>query len=505
MPDLTQTADQRSTMTVRYACYRLAVTHGVDAGQQLQRAGRTIRIGTAAGSDFRLSDVTVSREHCEIELAESGFRVRDLRSKNGVRVGGLRVYDISANEALELRIGETTLTITPLPNSEVRERASEHRFGDLLGESSKMRELFAMLSRIAPTDLSVLIEGETGTGKELVAQSIHRASARAAGPFVTFDCSAVSPSLIESDLFGHERGAFTGATGARPGALAEANGGTLFLDELGELPLDLQQKLLRCLQSGEYKRVGSTRVEQANVRVIAATHRDLRSEISAGRFRQDLYYRLEGVAVHVPPLRERLEDLPQLILHFLRQSNPGASLGALPPGTLDMFRAHRWPGNVRELRNAVRRMQVLPELPFTPEQSATLPLSAAEPIEAASVPQPCTCSEADALHGQPRAFQVEARVLRRLTAWRASDAPQHRADWLTLEDARRELSEAFELDYLELLKRQSGAVKSRAANWAGVSRQAIQKLVRKHALDWGDRLEDRNPVEAPLTAVSPEP
>ena len=224
MPDLKQTADQRSTITVRYACYRLAVTHGLDAGQQLQCAGRTIRVGSADGADFRLNDITVSREHCEIELGESGFRVRDLRSKNGVRVAGIRVYDISANEALELRLGETTLTITPLANTEVRERANEHCFGDLLGESSKMRELFAMLSRIAPTDLSVLIEGDTGTGKELVAQSIHRASARAAGPFVVFDCSAVSSNLIESDLFGHERGAFTGATGARSGALAEANG-----------------------------------------------------------------------------------------------------------------------------------------------------------------------------------------------------------------------------------------------------------------------------------------
>ena len=503
MPDLTQTADQRSsTMTVRYACYCLAVTHGVDAGQQLQRAGRTIRIGTAPGSDFRLSDVTVSREHCEVELHESGFRVRDLCSKNGVRVGGLRVYDVSANEALELRLGETTLTITPLSNSEVRERASEHRFGDLLGESSKMRELFAMLSRVAPTDLSVLIQGETGTGKELVAHSIHRASARAAGPFVVFDCSAVSPSLIESDLFGHERGAFTGATGSRPGALAEAHGGTLFLDELGELPLDLQQKLLRCLQSGEYKRVGATRLEKANVRVIAATHRDLRAEILAGRFREDLYYRLEGVAVYVPPLRERLDDLPQLILHFLQHSAPTATLSALPPGTLDMFRAHRWPGNVRELRNAVRRMQLLPELPFTPEQSNASLLSAADhrgqPFTA--LPQPCACAD-----GHARAFQVEARVLRRLSAWRASDAPQHRADWLTLEDARRELSDAFELDYLELLKRQSGAVKSRAANWAGVSRQAIQKLVRKHALDWGDRLEERVGADVPLTSAAHEP
>lgn len=489
MPDLKQTAEQSSHQTVRYACYRLTVTDGVDAGQQLQRAGATIRVGTSDGSDLRLSDATVSREHCEIELHESGFRVRDLRSKNGVRIGGLRVYDVSSSEALELRLGDTLLSIAPLSNSEVRERASDHRFGDLLGESSKMRELFAILSRVAPSDLSVLIEGETGTGKELVAHSIHTASSRAAGPFVVFDCSAVSPSLIESDLFGHERGAFTGATGARPGALTEANGGTLFLDEIGELPLDLQQKLLRCLQSGEFKRVGATRLEKTDVRVIAATHRDLRSEIKAGRFREDLYYRLEGVAVSVPPLRERLSDLPQLVQHFMTQSDPSATLSALPPGTLDMFRAHRWPGNVRELRNAVRRMQILPDLPFSPQVSEVVPLEAASPSMEPGAPlRVCSCGH-ELLHSDPSpsaAFEVEARVLRRLSAWRASDAPQHREDWLTLEDARRELSDAFELDYLALLKRQSGAVKSRAANWAGVSRQAIQKLVRKHALDWSD-------------------
>jgi transcriptional regulator with GAF, ATPase, and Fis domain len=501
MPDLKQTADTRSfNQTVRYACYRLAVASGVDAGQQLQSAGTTVRIGTAAGSDLRLSDATVSREHCEIELNETGFRIRDLGSKNGIRVGGLRVFDISGNESVELRLGETVLSVTPLASAETRERASDHRFGDLLGESSKMRELFAILSRVAPTDLSVLIEGETGTGKELVAHSIHRASARANGPFVVFDCSAVTPSLIESDLFGHERGAFTGATGARPGALAEANGGTLFLDELGELPLDLQQKLLRCLQSGEFKRVGATRFEKTDVRVIAATHRDLRSEIQAGRFRQDLFYRLEGVAVHVPPLRERVSDLPQLVLHFIKQTDATATLSALPEGTLEMFRAHRWPGNVRELRNAVRRLQILPELAFMPEQTHSVPLQAASTrpsIDATpTLPaetEACACAAHDLVHAEARqraAFQVEARVLRLLSAWRDSEAPQHRPDWLTLEDARRELSDAFELDYLALLKRQSGAVKSRAANWAGVSRQAIQKLVRKHALDWSDTARD---------------
>jgi len=467
-----ETRIRRPTETVRYAKVRIAVKQGVDAGKVIESAGCTLRVGTAESADLRLRDDTVSREHCEIELNERGFRIRDNQSTNGIRVHGLRVYDVSSSAPLELSLGDTILTLTPLEDAETRERASLGRFGDLLGQSPKMRELFAMLARIAPTDLSVLIEGETGTGKELVAQSIHRASARAQGPFVVFDCSAVAPNLIESDLFGHERGAFTGASAARSGALEEANGGTLFLDELGELPLELQQKLLRCLQSGEFKRVGGRKFEKTDVRVIAATHRNLHAEIEAGKFRQDLYYRLEGVPVHVPPLRERLEDLPLLVDHFLSQTDPTARVSSLPAGALAMFRAHRWPGNVRELRNVVRRMQMLPELPLRLESRP----AAGGPAEPPSEANPTAASLS----------HLEARVLPRLRAWRSSQASQTRPDWLALEDARREFQDAFELDYLEVLKRQSGGNKARAAAWAGVSRQAIQKLVRKHDLDWSD-------------------
>jgi transcriptional regulator with GAF, ATPase, and Fis domain len=338
-----------------------------------------------------------------------------------------------------------------------------------------MRELFAMLARVAPTDLSVLIEGETGTGKELVAQSIHKASGRADGPFVVFDCSAVASNLIESDLFGHERGAFTGASAARAGALEEANGGTLFLDELGELPLELQQKLLRALQSGEFKRVGGRKFEKTDVRVIAATHRNLRAEIEAGKFREDLYYRLEGVPVHVPPLRERLDDIPVLVEHFLSQTDRAAGGAALPPGALEMFRGHRWPGNVRELRNVVRRMQMLPELPL--KLGSQLPPAAH--VQGSSVEVAPSVTLGNRSH-------VEARVVRLLLAWLGSEAAYQRPDWLTLENARREFQEAFELDYLEVLKKQSGGNKTRASIWAGVSRQAIQKLVRKHDVDWSD-------------------
>jgi transcriptional regulator with GAF, ATPase, and Fis domain len=319
----------------------------------------------------------------------------------------------------------------------------------------------------------VLVEGETGTGKELVAQSIHAASGRAEGPFVVFDCSAVAQNLIESDLFGHEKGAFTGASAARAGALEEANGGTLFLDELGELPLELQQKLLRALQSGEFKRVGGRKMEKTDVRVIAATHRNLRAAIEAGKFREDLYYRMEGVTVHVPPLRERLDDIPLLVDHFL-SGGPGAR-HALPANALEMFRAHRWPGNVRELRNVVRRMQMLPDLPFTVESNA--------PVPSERSPQPSAAPAADASASRSNVY---TRVVRRLLGWLANDGGNPGSDWLTLDNARREFQDAFELDYLQVLKQQSGGNKTRASIWAGVSRQAIQKLVRKHDIDWSD-------------------
>jgi transcriptional regulator with GAF, ATPase, and Fis domain len=472
------------TETVRYARVRVTVTRGKDAGKVVESAGTTLRVGTGDSADVRLHDDTVSREHCEIELNERGFRVRDLRSTNGVRAAGLRVFDVSASAPLEIALGDSVLTITPLAEAETRERTSIGSFGALLGESTKMRELFAMLARVAPTDLSVLIEGETGTGKELVAQSIHAASGRAEGPFVVFDCSAVAPNLIESDLFGHERGAFTGASTARAGALEDANGGTLFIDELGELPLELQQKLLRCLQSGEFKRVGGRKLEKTDVRVIAATHRNLRAAIEAGKFREDLFYRLEGIPVHVPPLRERLDDIPLLVDHFLGVGADARS--ALPANALDMFRAHRWPGNVRELRNVVRRMHMLPEVPFKPEaprppagERVTLPV-AAEPASSA------TGNELDVANSS----NVYTRVVRRLLGWLGSDAAHTRADWLPLENARRDFQDAFELDYLQVLKQQSGGNKTRASIWAGVSRQAVQKLVRKHDMDWGDSDND---------------
>jgi transcriptional regulator with PAS, ATPase and Fis domain len=284
--------------------------------------------------------------------------------------------------------------------------------------------------------VTVLIEGETGTGKEVVAESLHAASRRAQGPFVVFDCGAVAPSLIESELFGHERGAFTGAVAARAGVFEQAEGGTLFLDELGELPKDLQPKLLRALERREVRRLGSQRVLPVDVRLVAATHRNLAAEVQRGNFRQDLYYRLAAARVRVPPLRDRMEDLPLLVGHFLGKSKPPRSAQEVPSQVWELLRAHRWPGNVRELAHAVERFLVTPERVLAEPAPAT-PIEVA--MEASGPAQP-------------------------------------------LREARREASEAFERAYVNgVLRRTQGNV-TRAAAIAEVSRQMLQKLMRKHGV-----------------------
>jgi transcriptional regulator with PAS, ATPase and Fis domain len=301
-----------------------------------------------------------------------------------------------------------------------------------------MRQLFTNLTRIAPSELSVLIEGETGTGKELVAESLHRASSRAAGPFVVFDCSSVAPTLVESELFGHERGAFTGAVAARAGVFELAQGGTLFMDELGELPKDLQPKLLRVLEKREVRRVGGSQPIAIDIRLIAATNRNLRAEVKRGAFREDLYFRVAGAQVEVPPLRERLGDLPLLIDKFLAESQSARTLAEIPSEVWATFKSYGWPGNVRELRNAVQRMLV------TPEHALEAPdLLAVESQE------------------QPAQSTVEFRSLRA---------------------ARREASERFERDYLRALLLRAGGNVTVAAALAQVSRQAIHKLITKHRL-----------------------
>ncbi|MDP6944542.1 MAG: sigma 54-interacting transcriptional regulator, partial [Myxococcota bacterium] len=320
---------------------------------------RLIHIGSGPDNDLVLDDPTVSRVHARLEFDRSGYLLKDLASKNGTWIGEVRVAEAYVPHGAPLRFGHAQVTF------ELEEETIEVRiargdtFGRLDGQSSQMREIFGLLAKVAPSDATVLVEGESGTGKELVAEALHQHSDRRDQPLVVFDCSAVAPDLIESELFGHVRGAFTGAVANRQGVFEQADGGTLFLDEVGEMPLDLQPKLLRALESGQVKPVGGSSVRETDVRVIAATNRQLHREVEASAFRQDLYYRLAVIHVRLPALRQRPEDIPLLVERFLEAM--GAADVAVGFGTMMRLQSHPWPGNVRELKNYVSRAVVLAE------------------------------------------------------------------------------------------------------------------------------------------------
>ncbi|HIA00813.1 MAG TPA: FHA domain-containing protein [Myxococcales bacterium] len=328
--------------------------------QSIER--RLIYLGSAPDGEVVIDDSTVSRVHCKIEVDRHGHRIRDLESKNGTFINGIRISDAYLPADCTLKIGESEFGFQLGSESVEVQLATGNQFGEILGESLVMREIFALLSRVAPTDITVLVEGESGTGKELVAEALHHQSGRNKGPLVVFDCSAVPRDLVESELFGHVKGSFTGATGNRIGAFEEANGGTLFLDEIGELPLDLQPKLLRVLEKLEIKPVGSNNRIKVDCRIVAATNRDLIQEVADGNFREDLFYRLAVIKVKLPALKNRVEDIPLLVNHFIartRQRVPGGSEFQISYETMAKLQKHPWPGNIRELKNFVERAAIL--------------------------------------------------------------------------------------------------------------------------------------------------
>jgi transcriptional regulator with PAS, ATPase and Fis domain len=319
-------------------------------------------VGTHESADLVLADRAVSRFHCQVQLVDGRPHLRDLGSRNGTLVDGVSVVEAHLAHGATVRIGHTTLRFEIGPEQVAIPLSPEERFGTLVGRSAQMRAVFALLARAAQSKATLLVEGETGTGKEATAESVHRLGERRDGPFVVVDCSALPPELLESELFGHEKGAFTGAHARRTGAFESAHGGTLFLDEIGELGPELQPKLLRVLERGEVKRVGADRYHKVDVRVIAATHRNLRSDVNTRRFRSDLFYRLAVLVVTLPPLRERVEDLPLLVDDLLGQLGAADAPEAQrlrTPTALGELAAHRWPGNVRELRNYVERSLAL--------------------------------------------------------------------------------------------------------------------------------------------------
>jgi DNA-binding NtrC family response regulator len=342
--------------TGRVRC-QLIVIDGPDRGRACRLGEAEVTVGTGKDADLALSDDRVSARHASVRVDGSRFVVRDLGSTNGTWFEGSRVNEMTVPAGSTLLVGRSALRVEPeaqpldVPPSQAR------RFGELVGESLAMREVFAVLERVAAADATVLVEGETGTGKELVARAVHDASPRRRGPFVAVDCGALPEGLLESELFGHVRGAFTGAAQPRAGMLVRADGGTLFLDELGRMSATVQARLLRVLEERVVRPLGGDSERAIDVRVIGASRDDLDAEVAAGRFRADLMYRLAVVRVALPPLRTRREDIPLLVRELLRRR--GVADEAPRGGGLDRLLAHGWPGNVRELRNVLDRALAL--------------------------------------------------------------------------------------------------------------------------------------------------
>ena len=350
---------RRSVQLPRLA---LVVLNGEGRGAEYVMEGERLAIGKASGNDIVLTHQTVSRSHCEIIREGQGYVLKDLGSTNGTLLDGSEVREAFLKPGAVLTVGEIELKVRTF-SERIEVLPSERtRFGSVVGRSQEMREIFGLLERLAPSDATVLLGGETGTGKDAMARAIHEASKRKDRPFIVVDCGAVVANLIESELFGHEKGAFTGASERRRGAFELADGGTLFLDEIGELPLDLQPKLLRALEARSFRRVGGNTEISVDIRVIAATKRNLSVEVARGKFSEDLYFRLAVVPVDLPPLRERKEDLPLLVEHLLetiQAGDPGAEKLRMADAAVEALAGHDWPGNVRELRNVLARAAFL--------------------------------------------------------------------------------------------------------------------------------------------------
>ena len=431
-----------SGLKLRSRKLRIDVVDGPQQGQSFDHAGPEVKIGSARGCDLVLLDGAVSRHHLTLKIERGSVRVVDAGSRNGTVLDGVTIRDAYARAESAVALGNTTLRVRLLQDVIEVPLSSRERFGALLGTSVAMRIVFTLLERAAAVDDTVLVQGETGTGKELVAEALHEEGPRASGPFVVFDCSAVAPNLMESELFGHVRGAFSGALVDREGALEAADGGTLFLDEVGELPLELQPKLLRALERFEVRRVGSNVPRRVDVRVVAATNRNLTEEVANRRFREDLYYRLAVVSVALPPLRERPDDIPLLVETFSKQlAERGRASQSLPARSMKDFLGHAWPGNVRELKNAVAR-------------ALSMGTAGASPTSA-------------------RGGAVVSACVDLATP---------------LKEARDALSDAFEKAYLEQALSQTGGNVSEAARLAGVNRKFIQRAVARYELraDDGD-------------------
>ena len=433
--------------TINLTQCKLVVLKGAQRGQEFVLTGEVIRVGKAPENDIVLSEDTVSRYHFEIIRDTRGYLIRDLQSTNGTFLDGAEIKEAYLRAGSVITAGAVQIRFQPFQERiEILPSESES-LGELIGRSTRMREIFRLLERIGPTEATVIIGGETGTGKDLVARTIHNLSKRRDGPFIVVDCGAVAQTLIESELFGHEKGAFTGANVTRQGAFELANGGTIFLDELGELSLDLQPKLLRVLEQREIRRVGGNRTIKVDIRVIAATKKDLRAEVAKGKFREDLFFRLSVVPIMLPPLRERKEDIPLLAREFLRRTVHDGPMPEIPPETMDQLMAHDWPGNVRELRNVLERAYYL---------------SRGGPLKFMAIPGVSVPGREGGEASQPAVEEFDPR--------------------LSYRENKERFAEEFEKRYLRWLMARSEGNISRAAREADMDRKYLHKLLKKHGI-----------------------
>lgn len=433
-----------------------------------------ITIGSLDDNNLVIKDETVSRYHAQIIQADESYVIRDLDSTNGTWVNQVRIKEAWLSPGCLLRFGESEFIFQPLDEEVAVIPSNEEKFGDIIGGNVKMREIYGILEKIAPTNATVVIEGETGTGKEVIAHTLHKMSQRSKKPFVVFDCGAVPESLIESELFGHEKGSFTGAIMTRQGLFELAQGGTIFLDELGELNLELQPKLLRVLEQREVRRVGASKAIPVDVRVVAATNRKLEEEVRNNRFREDLFYRLSVVRIFLPPLRDRIDDLPLLVKHFLKNSsfnrdaNANLKLRSISREALSAMTNYTWPGNVRELLNVVERACSLAdgdciELVDLPEHVAKCAVPAPKEAQTPSMPTVPSAPQTEPSSDMPAELPIDYENK-------------------TFKEAKEEWLSSFEGVYIRKLLERNNYNISQASRESDIDRKYFRKLMKKYGI-----------------------
>ena len=433
------------------ASFSLTAVEGPDRGLVfVLEAPGTPRalLGTGPACEFRLTCRAVSRRHAELEVFGTKARIADVGSTNGTWVNGVSIVEARLGGGEHVKIGDDVFLVQRHTPATREALPTAQSFGRVLGSSVEMRRLYALCARLSSSSIPIIIEGETGTGKEALAESLHEQGPRAQKPFVVFDCTAISPSMMEAELFGHERGAFTGAVNRHAGVLEQAHEGTLLIDEIGDLDLALQPKLLRAIERGEFRRIGADRPTRVDVRILAATRRNLDLEVEAGRFRDDLFHRLAVGRIELPPLRRRRGDVAVLARAFWKAL--GGDEGALSPALIGRWEEHSWPGNVRELRNAVARFLALGDQPAFAHSAA---------------PESRPGVEAKGTNPAMTEGESVARVVEQVLA-----------EGFPLVRAREKVVSAFEERYLETMLARHGGVVARAAEAAGIARRHFHRL-----------------------------